>query len=465
MKHPIQLIPGQHVHFIGIGGAGMSAIARVLLLQGYHISGSDLRGSPEADALQRDGAKIYQGHDADHVNGAELVIATSAAPDDHIEILSAQKQGIPVYRRFDIMSAIMDGYTGIAIAGTHGKTTTTSMTVHLLKEAGQDPTYIVGGIMGNTGKNADVGEGRAFVIEADEYSNMFHGLRPEIEVITSIEFDHPDFFKTPNDLVESFRRFVGLLPVAGFLITCADDPTAQIFARNREVVNLPTATYGIDNPATWQATNIRYQGNETRFDVVYRGTPQGTITLQIPGKHNILNALAAIIVAHHEGVSFQTMTEALATFKGTGRRFEVREDVDGIAVIDDYAHHPTAIRMTIDAARQRYPERELWVIWQPHTYSRTQQLWDDYRQAFGQAHHVIVTDVYAAREIHNPDVSAKRFVDELDHRSKFHAPQFTDAVDLLVEGVHAPAVVLIMSAGDAPQIGIEYLKQLKVKRT
>jgi UDP-N-acetylmuramate--alanine ligase len=363
------------------------------------------------------------------------------------------------------MSAIMDGYTGIAIAGTHGKTTTTSMTTHLLKEAGQDPTYIVGGVMGNTGKNADVGDGRAFVIEADEYGNMFHGLRPEIEVITSIEFDHPDFFKTPGDLVESFRHFVGLLPEAGFLIACADDPTAHIFARNRQVVNLPTATYGIDSTATWQATNIRYQGGETKFDVLYKSVSQGTITLQIPGKHNILNALAAMIVAHHEGVSFNMMAQALATFKGTGRRFDMREDVDGIAVIDDYAHHPTAIRTTVDAARQRYPERELWVIWQPHTFSRTQQLWDDYRQAFGQAHHVIVTDIYAAREIHNPDVSAKKFVAELDHRSKFHAPLFADAVDMLIEGVHAPAVVLIMSAGDAPEIGIEYLKQLKVKPT
>jgi UDP-N-acetylmuramate--alanine ligase len=463
VKQPIQLIPGQHVHFIGIGGAGMSAIARVLLLQGYHISGSDQRGSPESDALKRDGATIYGGHDATYVNGAEFVIATSAVPDDHIEILSAQAQGIPVYRRFDIMSAIMDGYTGIAIAGTHGKTTTTSMTIHLLTEAGQDPTYIVGGVMANTGKNADVGNGRAFVIEADEYGNMFHGLRPEIEVITSIEFDHPDFFKTPNDLVESFRRFVGLLPDEGFLIACADDPTAHIFARNRQVVNMPTATYGIDNAATWQATNIRYQGGETRYDVLFKGISQGTITLQVPGKHNVLNSLAALIVAHHEGVSFNIAAQALATFRGTARRFEVREDVDGIVVIDDYAHHPTAIRITIDAARQRYRERELWVIWQPHTYSRTQQLWDEYRRAFSEAHHVVVTDIYAAREIHNADVRAETFVKELEHPSKYYATSFNDAVDLLVEGVHAPAVVLIMSAGDAPQIGIGYLKQLKAK--
>jgi UDP-N-acetylmuramate--alanine ligase len=339
------------------------------------------------------------------------------------------------------------------------------MTIHLLKQAGQDPTYIVGGVMANTGKNADVGDGRAFVIEADEYGNMFNGLRPEIEVITSIEFDHPDFFKTPGDLVESFRRFVGLLPDEGFLIACADDPTAQIFARNRQVVNLPTATYGINSAATWQATNIRYQSGDTKYDVLYKGASQGTVSLQIPGRHNILNSLAAMIVAHHEGVSFNSMVQALASFKGTSRRFDVREDVEGIVVIDDYAHHPTAIRTTIDAARQRYPERELWVIWQPHTYSRTQQLWDDYLRAFGQAHHVIVTNIYAAREIHNPDVRAEKFVAELDQSSKFHAPTFAHAVDILIEGVHAPAVVLLMSAGDAPQIGIDYLTQLKVKDT
>ncbi|MDQ7034359.1 MAG: UDP-N-acetylmuramate--L-alanine ligase [Anaerolineae bacterium] len=407
MKQAIQLIPGQHVHFIGIGGSGLSPIARVLLLQGYHISGSDLRSNAESDALKRDGATIYTGHDAAYVNGAECIIATSAVADDHIEILSAQAQGIPVYRRFDIMSAIMEGYTGIAIAGTHGKTTTTSMTVHLLTESAQDPTYIVGGVMANTGKNADVGDGRTFIIEADEYGNMFHGLRPEIEVITSIEFDHPDFFKKPHDLLESFRHFVGLLPDEGFLIVCADDPTAQIFARNRQVVNLPTATYGIDNSATWQATNIRYQGSKIKYDVLYKGASQGTVTLQVVGKHNILNSLAALIVAHHEGVSFRDAAQALSTFRGTSRRFDIREDVDGIVVIDDYAHHPTAIRTTIDAARKRYPERELWVIWQPHTYSRTQQLWDDYLRAFGDAHHVIVTDIYAAREIHNPDIRAE----------------------------------------------------------
>lgn len=449
------------MHFIGIGGAGMSAIARVLLLQGYQISGSDTRPNPETDALRREGATIYRGHDAAYVNGAEWVIATSAVPDDHIEILSAQAQGIPVYRRADIMRAVMEGYEGVAIAGIHGKTTTTSMTVHLLKEAGLDPTYIVGGVMANTGVNADVGSGRTFVIEADEYGNMFHGLRPEVEVITSIEFDHPDFFHTPADLVESFRRFVGLLPDDGLLVACADDPTTQIFARNRQVVNLPTATYGIDNAAHWQATNIRYQGGVTKFDVLQGGALLGAVTLNIPGKHNILNALAAIIVAHHEGVSFAVISKALAAFRGTARRFDVRADVDGVVVIDDYAHHPTAIRTTIEAARQRYPERELWVVWQPHTYSRTQHLWDDYVAAFGKAHHVIVTDVYAAREIHNPDVRAERFVQELDHASKFYAASFADVVSFLCDRVHAPAAVLIMSAGDAPQIGIDYLKRIK----
>lgn len=461
MKQALQMIPGQRVHLIGIGGSGLSAIARVLLLQGYQVSGSDMKGSKEGDALRDMGATVFKGHDPAYVSGAEFVIATSAVKEDHVEIMSAKAQGIPVYKRQDVIGAIMQGCTGVAIAGTHGKTTTTSMTVHVLKQTGQDPSYIVGGVLGNTGLNADVGRGRCFVVEADEYDNMFHGLRPKIEVITSVEFDHPDFFKTPNQMVESFSHFVGLLPDDGVLIACADDPTAHIFARNRQIVDLPTVSYGIDNPADWRAVNIRYEEGSTIYDLLIKEKEAGTISLPVPGKHNILNSLAALIVAQHENVNLADSAKALASFKSTGRRFELRADIKNIAIIDDYAHHPTAIKTTIEAAKQRYPEREIWAIWQPHTFSRTQVLWEEYLGAFGSAQHVIVTEIFPSRESHNPDVKSSDFVEQLKHPSKFHAKSFDDAVAMLIELVKTPAVILIMSAGDAPQIGMDYLKSLE----
>jgi UDP-N-acetylmuramate--alanine ligase len=461
MKQALQLVPGQRVHLIGIGGSGLSPIARVLLLQGYQVSGSDMKGSKEGDALRELGAKVYRGHDPAYVSGAEFVIASSAIKEDHVEILSAKAQGIPVYKRSDVIGAIMQGYTGIAIAGTHGKTTTTSMTVHLLKQTGQDPTYIVGGVLGNTGMNANVGQGKAFVVEADEYDNMFHGLRPKVEVITSVEFDHPDFFRTPNQMVESFSHFVGLLPEDGLLVACADDPTAQIFARNRQIVAMPSITYGIDNPADWRAVNIRYEEGKMLFDLLIHEKESGTIHLSVPGRHNILNAMAALIVAQHEGVDLADAANALTSFKSTGRRFELRADIRNIAIIDDYAHHPTAIKTTIEAARQRFPERELWAVWQPHTFSRTQVLWGDYLQAFDEAEHVIVTDIFASREADNPAIRSSNFVAELKHPSKFHAETFEDAGEILKQHVKAPAVILIMSAGDAPLIGIDYLKSLE----
>ena len=463
MKFPLQLVPGQHIHFIGIGGTGLSAIARVLLLQGYQISGSDLHANAETTKLNDMGARIYRGHDAAYVMGAELVIRSSAIKDDHVEVMSAQAQNIPVYKRYDVMADIMDGSVGIAVSGTHGKTTTSSMITHVLIETGQDPSYIVGGAMANTGHNADVGQGKTFVIEADEYDNMFHGLRPQIEVVTSVEFDHPDFFKTPNQLTESFSHFVGQLPDDGLLICCADDVTAQIFARNRQIVYLPVLTYSIDNPSDWQATNIRYEDKKTLYDVLVEGEILGTVELDVPGRHNILNSLATLIVAHHLGVRFEDAATALSTFKGTGRRFDVRAEINDVIIVDDYAHHPTAIRTTIDAALRRYPDYELWAIWQPHTYSRTRSLWEQYLRAFNDADTIIVTGIYEAREKAGnfPDVQISNFMTELKHPAKYHASNFDEIVAYLLQNVESPAVILIMSAGDAPEIGIRYLKHFE----
>ncbi len=456
------LIPGQHIHFVGIGGYGLSAIARVLLEQGFYVSGSDTARNELTEALKRDGALIYLGHDPGNVSNAELVVYSSAVTAENIEVLAARAQGIPVYKRSEIIGAVMRGHRNIAIAGTHGKTTTTAMTTHIFIQARYHPSYIIGGILANSGQNAGIGAGKTFIIEADEYDNMFHGLHPHIEVITNIEFDHPDFFRSPRDLTASFRRFVGLLPNDGLLVACADDPTTEIFANNRLIVNLPTATYGILNPnAHWRATDIHMENGQMIFNVLQKGELRGAVTLPVPGHHNILNALAALVVADNEGIAFEEAANALATFKGTGRRFEVRADVDGVVVIDDYAHHPTAIRVTLATARQRYPQHDLWAVWQPHTYSRTQRLYEGFLASFANADHVLITDIFAARETPNEGLTSADLAQMMKHPDVRHTPSLEDAVNVLSQEVRPPAVILIMSAGDGPQIGIDYLARLQ----
>jgi UDP-N-acetylmuramate--alanine ligase len=461
-----RFVPGQHIHIVGIGGFGMSALAQVLLHQGYYVSGSDRRPNALTQALEQEGAVIFRSEDAQNVMGAEMVIATSAAQADHVELAMARALGIPVYKRSDVIADIMSGQTSIAVAGTHGKTTTTAMIAHILIETLQSPSYIIGGVLRSNGRNAGVGTGRAFVIEADEYDHMFLGLRPDIAVVTNIEYDHPDFFKTPNEMVQAFNQFVDLLPVDGLLVACADSPTTAILAQNRLVAGWPVITYGVQNPqADWRAANIHIDSAyQTVFDVIRAGELLGTVSLQIPGEFNVQNALAALIAADQQGVPFAEAARALATFQGAGRRFQARGEVDGVLVIDDYAHHPTAIRVNLEAAKERFRTRAIWAVWQPHTYSRTQALWDGYVMAFGAADHVIVTEIYAAREDPVPGVSSADLAQAIHHPDVHHAPTFDDAVDYLLRHVQPPAVVLIMSAGDAPLIGVNYLKMRQGKQ-
>lgn len=456
-----RFIPGQHIHIVGIGGFGMSALARVLLQQGYYISGSDRRPNALTQALAQEGAVIHTGEDAQNVMGAEMVLASSAVPADHVELAMARALNIPVYKRADAIADIMSGQTSIAVAGTHGKTTTTAMITHLLIETGRDPSYIIGGVLRNTGQNAGVGRGDAFVIEADEYDHMFLGLRPQVAVVTNVEYDHPDFFKTPRDLVQAFNLFVDLLPEDGLLVACADDPTAAILAQNRLVAGWPVITYGAHNPqAGWQVTNLHIDSQyQTVFDVVREGQQIGTARLQLPGEFNALNALAALIVADNQGVPFDEAAQALATFQGAGRRFQARGEVAGVLVIDDYAHHPTAIRATLEAARQRFPARKIWAVWQPHTYSRTETLWDAYVTAFEAADHVLLTDIYAAREAPVDGISGAALAEAIKHPHVRHFSTFEEITRHLLDHVQPPAAVLILSAGDAPLIGVDYLKQ------
>lgn len=453
---------GQRVHLIGVGGFGISAIARVLLERGYDVSGSDAKANTLTEALARDGATIYSGHDVSNVTGADIVIATSAVDETHVEVKAAREAGLPVYRRRDVLQALLENHRVIAVAGTHGKTTTTSMIVHIMREAGRDPSYIVGGVLASTGTNAGVGTGDVFVIEADEYDHMFLGIQPNVAVLTSLEYDHPDFFESEAAMQDVFKQFVEQIQPGGTLVACADyltlHPLMDAHHAHGDVVS-----YGVRESAAMEGHNLRTEDGATDFDlhIITGGTINvnlGTVSIPLWGEHNVLNALAAMTAADLAGVVFQEAQAALSTFQSTGRRFEVRGTADDVVVVDDYAHHPTAIRMTLAAARARYPDRTIWAVWQPHMYSRTQQLIDDYAGAFGDADYVLVTAIYAAREAPIPGVDSAWTAGKLNHPDARGSGGLNATADLLLHEVQPGSVILIMSAGDAPQVGARFLE-------
>ena len=456
------LSPSQHIHIIGIGGTGMSAIAKLLALQNYSVSGSDMKESRYVPPLVALGVQVYIGHASGHVLGADMVLATSAVSDTHVEIEAAIAQGIPVYRRSEFLPMFLDQYDVIGVAGTHGKTTTTAMITHVLHEIEFDPNYILGGMLATTHSNAGSGDSPYFVIEADEYGNMFHGIYPHIAVLTNIEYDHPDFFPSFDHMLESFREYVRHLGDDDLLIACVDDPIVQEIADQRKQANLPVMSYGISNhDALWRATNIQSEPEKTTFDIIHFGEYFASAEIRIPGHHNVLNALVPIIVADYLGGNRDDVVAALSTFRPTGRRFDVREVVENVIVIDDYAHHPTAIDVTLAATRQAYPNHVLWAVWQPHTYSRTKALIEDYASSFSHADHLVITDIFAAREAPLPGVNREWLQSKIEHPDVISFTHFDEITNHLLQEVQSPAVIIIMSAGDAPQIGIDYVRRRK----
>jgi len=456
-----------HIHLIGIGGVGMSAIARVLLDQGYHISGSDRALNSYTDALERDGAIIYAGHEAAHIadNPPDCVLISSAIKGNP-EVEAAEKLGIPVYKRSDIIADLMRGQTVIAVAGSHGKTTTTAMIAHILIETGVNPGYIIGGTLKTTGTNASAGGGKVFVVEADEYDYMFLGLRPNIAVVTNIEWDHPDFFKTADDFLDAFLQFVSLVPENGQAIFCADDPGAlNIRYRFRE--ELHVLGYGARDSGGWLVKAITPQPDGTSFKIVANGYQSliCDVHLRVPGQVNVLNAVAAVRASQQVGIKPSAAAAALATFTGVSRRFDLIGEINSVAVIDDYAHNPTKIRAVLEAARSRYPDRQIWAIWQPHTYSRTQTFLPQYADAFSDADHVLVTEIYAAREqgVNFPGITGETTAAAIRHPDARFTPSFDSAVQTLLSEVAAPAAIVLMSAGDGNRIGYEYLNFLKLQ--
>lgn len=451
----------RHVHFIGIGGAGLSAIARVLLEQGVEVSGSDLALSPVAEALARDGARVFAGHRAENVTGAELVVISSAVPPDNVEVQAARAAGIPVLKRPQFLGQMMDGRVGIAVAGTHGKTTTTAMIASILLEAGRDPTFIVGGVIAGLETNARAGKGPLFVIEADEYDHTFLSLRPQVEVVTIVEHDHPDCYPTFADFRAAFEEFTALTPRDGLLAAGWDDPVARELGERRRDAGTPVTFFGLGEGAEWRAEELRpnFAGG-VDFLAVHGGEVLGLVRLRVPGAHNASNAMAALAVADFLKVPFRVARTALTGFRGTERRFEVKGEAGGVVVVDDYAHHPTEIRVTLAAAQQRFANQPLWAVWQPHTYSRTRTLMADFAQAFDAADHVIVLPIYAARETDTLGVSSAGVVAAMQHPDARCAGSLDEAVVWLGTEVRPGDVVLTLGAGDGYQVGEWLLKVL-----
>ena len=401
----------EKIHFVGIGGIGMSGIAEVLLNLGYKVSGSDLRGSEITERLARLGAGIAVGHRAENLRDVDVVVISSAVHDDNPEVIEAKRLHVPVIPRAEMLAELMRMKFGIAIAGTHGKTTTTSMAASILGFAGIDPTIVIGGKLNTIGTNAQLGQGKFLLAEADESDGSFLVLSPTIAVVTNIDADHLDHYTGGiEEIKDTFVKFINKVPFYGLAVLCLDDPNIRAILPR---VKKRYMTYGLSSQADIRATHVRHDGFKTSFTAHYKGYRLGEITFTMPGAHNVLNAMACVAVAMELDVPFSVIQEGFALFGGVGRRFTVKGEVDGITVVDDYGHHPAEIRATLAAARLGWPERRIVAVFQPHRFTRTHELFHEFVTAFFDTDVLILTDVYPAGEQPIEGATAERLASEI----------------------------------------------------
>ena len=442
-----------HIHFIGIGGISMSGLAEVLMEEHFTISGSDSKSSPLTELLAAKGAQIYIGQSADNIRpDYDLVVYTAAIHEDNPEFARAKELGLPMLSRAELLGQIMANYrSSIAVAGTHGKTTTTGMISALLMKADADPTISIGGMLPLIGGNIRVGKSEIFLTEACEYTNSFLHFLPTIGIILNIEEDHMDFFKDLDDIRSSFRRFAQLLPEKGLLIINSEIGNYQELTAG---LSCRVVTCGLDPADMYQAADITYDTTAcATFTLVKSGTPCCRVTLSVPGLHNVLNALTALALADELHISMETACAGLAAFTGTDRRFQYKGEVQGFTVIDDYAHHPTEITATLESARQ-YPHREIWCVFQPHTYTRTKAFLSGFAKALSLADHVILADIYAAREINTIGISSLDLLEELKKNGTdaYYFPTFSEIETFLLKKCLHGDLCITMGAGDVVNI-------------
>ena len=454
-----ELQPGMRIHLIGIGGAGMSALARILLERGLRVSGSDLRGGRSVTPLQAMGAEIWVGHAAEHVAGADLVVASTAVAASNPEMVRAREGGVPVAHRAELLDALMDDAMRILIAGTHGKTTTTAMTTVALQAAGVDPSFAIGGMIHEAGTSAHHGSGDAFIAEADESDRSFLVYRPHCAVVTNVELDHHDVYRDVGQVLDAFAEFVANRVEGGVAIICRDDAGAtDLLAR----VSQPLITYGEHPESTLRIADIRFDGVGASWTLSRDGTPLGDLRIDVPGRHNVLNATAAAAAALWAGASFDDVAAGLATFTGAQRRFQRVGVVNAVTVVDDYAHHPTELAATLKAARQTVAGGRVIAVFQPHRYSRTAALGRELGHALQEADVAIITDVYAAGEAPVPGITGDLVADaarESGVDASFVAA-ISDVPDAVARIATAGDLILTMGAGDITEVGALVLRAI-----
>ncbi|MFA6451326.1 MAG: UDP-N-acetylmuramate--L-alanine ligase [bacterium] len=448
-------------HFVGIGGIGMSGLAQILLEKGYAVSGSDVAKSNQVKRLEDLGAKIKIGHAAQNLNGSDVTIVSSAISINNPEVKAAIRRGIPILHRSEMLALLMKAGKGIAVSGTHGKTTTTSMIALLLERAGLDPTVIIGGVLDQFKSNAKYGKGEYVVAEADESDGSLVRLSPKIAIVTNIEADHMDYYSDITQIKNTFAKFLSKLPEDGLAIMCTDDQNVK---RVSELYHGKKLTYGLNNGAYLKAIQIEYSGMGSKFLVINRGLEIGNFRLNVPGTHNIYNALAAIALGLELGISLDVIQDTLLEFTGAKRRFQIISNHGGMVVVDDYAHHPTEIMATLSAARKIHRQGRIISVFQPHRYSRTQYFFDLYGKSFFNSDYVIVTDVYAAGEKPIAEINGKMIASTLQkygHEGVIYIPNIQDVPQYLMEFANSDDFVITLGAGDVWKVAYELSDKLQ----
>ena len=458
--YQIQFDKPVHVHFIGIGGISMSGLAEILLSRKFPVSGSDSHESALTDQLAAQGAMVHYPQMAENItDDIDVVVYTAAIHPDNPEFRAAQEKNLPMLTRAQLLGEIMRNYKeAINVSGTHGKTTTTSMITEILLEAHKDPTVSVGGMLKDIGGNIRVGGQETFVVEACEYTNSFLSFFPTIEVILNVEADHLDFFKDIDDIRHSFKLFAEKLPEDGLLVINKDIKHCEYFT---QALKCRVVTFGHEKDADYTANFISYDKfAHPSYTLFYKGEELAQVELGVTGEHNIYNSLAAVAVARSLDIPMEVILRGLKRFTGTDRRFQKKGSVNGFTIIDDYAHHPQEIAATIEAAK-KYPHRKLWIVFQPHTYSRTAALLDDFAGALSQADEIVLADIYAAREKNTIGISSddlrKHMLEQ--NTNVYYIPKFEDIEDFLLQHVEEGDVLITMGAGDIYKVGDDLLKQ------
>jgi len=452
----------KHIHLVGIGGIGMSGIAELLLNLDYVISGSDLRKTEVTEHLSDLGGKIFLGHRPQNIDGADVVVFSSAVKGDNPEIVEARERSIPVIPRAEMLAELMRLKYGIAVAGSHGKTTTTSMIASILTKGGFDPTVVIGGRLNIWGgSNARLGRSDFLVAEADESDGSFLALSPSIAVISNIDHEHIDFYRSMNNLRKTFIDFINKVPFYGRAILCVDDKEVQGLIPKLTKSYL---TYGLNPQSDIRASGISKEGLSTTFDVFFKSRLVGNVTISIPGEHNILNALAAVGVGLELDIDFKYIREGLNNPGGLKRRFEIKDEKGGILFLDDYGHHPTEILATLSAAKECWPDRRLVVVFQPHRFSRTRDLYDKFVISFNQADFLIITPLYGAGEEPIPGVDSRTLYQGIKnhgHRAVTYCDSTEDTISELLDQIRPGDIVLTLGAGDIHLVGTDLLKRIE----